>query len=126
MNRVDPFYCSIFYFLFDLVKKLTRLRKIVFTPDLIHELIRVAIEFVYYKPGQVWILQHLVYIFIHEFFDLKKQWIVRLKNSIDLWKEFLCLFQKNCFKKFLLVAIIIMKQGFIDPCLISYILHTGT
>src|SRR6187401_3855833 len=109
MNRVDPFYCSIFYFFFDLFKKLAWFRKIMFTPDLIHKLVRIAIDLVQHEPWQVWIFQHLIYIFIHEFFDLLKQRIVGLKNSIDLRKEFLCLCQKNCLKKFLLIAIIIME-----------------
>src|SRR6185436_11691965 len=108
MNRVDPFYYSIFYFFFYLVKKLAGFRKIVLSPDLIHKLVGVAIDLVQHEPRQVWIFQHLIYIFIYEFFNFLKQLIVGLKNSIDLWEEFLCLFQKNCLKKFLLIAVIIM------------------
>jgi len=109
MNRADPFYCSLFYFTFDLLKKLRRFREIAFAPDLIHKLVGVTVDLVQYKPWQVWVLQYLIYIFIHEFFDLQKKWIIGLKNSVDLWKEFLCFPQKNCLKKFLLIAVIIVE-----------------
>src|SRR6187399_2782774 len=109
MNRMNSFDSPLLNFYFDLFKKFCGFWQIFFAPNFIHELIRITVDLIHYKPWQERVLLHLINIFGYKIFDLFKQRGIGIEYGIDLRKKFLGFGKEYNFKQFVFILEIIMQ-----------------